>query len=409
MGPRGTARARMGGMRRLLVLAVALLLVPAASARPSANRPVAHRRGRDRERGSRRLARPARRPRPQAGSPRRPADGRGAAAWSRRRPEPARDRDAARLALAAAAQGLPRLQRSAGGEDRPRRPLRLRRGRRQRGDLRDRPRQAEDRRIASTSACRRTTCRSARTAAGSGSRSARSRRRSSGSTRPNLRRPARRRPAPPALPCAQRRLRARRSYGLGQLGAGAVRDGLQRPTPGKVLRRSSELRAPRRRSPSPARGRSLTSGYGSSIEAVLWRTYRRLGHRPDAVRLVQPRHVRRPGRDLVALHRPDRGARGRHAAAVLDGEGRARDPLRRDLALAALADRRSRTVARRGTVRSVESPATRSRPRRTRTSFGVIARRSRAPGTSPAMMPSGAEEVDHRRVRGRAPRRRVGR
>ena len=31
----------MGGMRRLLVLATALLLVPAASARPSANRPVA--------------------------------------------------------------------------------------------------------------------------------------------------------------------------------------------------------------------------------------------------------------------------------------------------------------------------------------------------------------------------------
>ena len=31
----------MGGMRRLLVLATALLLVPAASAHPSANRPVA--------------------------------------------------------------------------------------------------------------------------------------------------------------------------------------------------------------------------------------------------------------------------------------------------------------------------------------------------------------------------------
>src|SRR3954453_9038081 len=31
----------MGGMRRLLVLAAALLLVPAASAHPSANRPVA--------------------------------------------------------------------------------------------------------------------------------------------------------------------------------------------------------------------------------------------------------------------------------------------------------------------------------------------------------------------------------
>ena len=124
----GETVARLGPAR--LRLAVSLACAdssyspspPARSRRvrpPVGNRPVAHRRCRDRERGSRGLARPARRSRPQAGSPRRPADGRGAAPRPGGRRQPARDGDAARLALAAAAQGLPRLQRSAGRADRP--------------------------------------------------------------------------------------------------------------------------------------------------------------------------------------------------------------------------------------------------------------------------------------------------
>ena len=98
-------------------------------------RPVAHRRGRDLERGLRRLARAARRSRAQACSPRRPADGRSAAARSGGRRQPARHRDAARLAQSAAARGLPRLPSSPQvASDRPRRPVRLRRRRRQRRD-----------------------------------------------------------------------------------------------------------------------------------------------------------------------------------------------------------------------------------------------------------------------------------
>src|SRR3954454_6258709 len=45
----------------------------------------------------------------------------------------------------------------------------------------------------------------------------------------NLPATARSRPPPPTLPWAQHRLRPGRAYGLGQLGASALRDGLQRP------------------------------------------------------------------------------------------------------------------------------------------------------------------------------------
>ena len=210
-----------------------------------------HRRGRDRERGSCGLARPARRSRPQAGSPRRPADDRGAAARSRRRPQPPRDRDAARLVLAAAAEGLPWLQRSAGGQDRPRRRLRLRRGRRQRRDLRDRPRQANDRgpRLRRPAGAphvvqpRRPSALDRARRGGDDDRPARY------FESPTT---ARRRPHPPTLPRPQHRLRTGRPFGLGQFGACALCDVYSART-GKVVRVLRAARA-RRRSPSRARG-----------------------------------------------------------------------------------------------------------------------------------------------------------
>ena len=81
----------------------------------------------------------ARRSRPQARS-RATRCGRGAAPRPRGRPQPARHGDAVAWHRLRPSR-LPGLPRSAGREDRPRRPFRLCRGRRQRGDLRDRPRE----------------------------------------------------------------------------------------------------------------------------------------------------------------------------------------------------------------------------------------------------------------------------
>ena len=155
----------------------------------------------------------------------------------------------------------------------------------------------------STSAWARTTWLSARTGHASGLRSARWRPRSSGSTRPAWRTRGSR-PPPSALPVAQRRLRARRAQRLAQLGAGAVRHGLQRRD-----RQGREGHPGRTRPPGDCLLRRAGAAHerlrlvhrGSAVADLP-----EARHRADAVRVVQPRHLRRTGRDVVAVHRPGR-------------------------------------------------------------------------------------------------------
>ena len=174
-------------MRSLLVLAVALLLVPAASAHPSADRPVAlvaaetanevlavslgphggHVLKRVRLEDPLMVAAPLH-------GPAVVVDPHGTVTLLGCSTRCVRSRSSA-------ASAIRRLRGSL------RRPLRLCRGRRQRDDLRDRPRAAQDRRPRPGGPAGTSHVVAARTAAGSGSRSARWRGRSSASTRPTSR------------------------------------------------------------------------------------------------------------------------------------------------------------------------------------------------------------------------------
>ncbi len=188
------------------------------------------------------------------------------------------------------------------------------------------------------SAQARTTCPSARTASASGSRSARWRPRSSGSTPPT---------------CAHPRIAGRLHPRFPSHSVGFAPDGrtvwlssarapyvtVYNAATGRVVKVIRAGRAPA--------GSRLLGRAGAADERL--RLVHRGGavadvpevrHRPHALRLVQPRHVRRAGRDLVAAHRPGRPS---------SGQGRS------------TASGRRRSRPRRATSRSLSGRASRSR------------------------------------------------
>ena len=224
---------------------------------------------------------------------------------------PRRHGDAARVAQPAADQGLPRFRDPEVARIAPGRTARLRHRRRNREALGDRPRPAQDRRTRLRGRAR-TTCRSARTG-----------RRlwiALGETATtvvrldtsNPRQPRVIGRLPPAVPGAQRGLRAGRPRRSGSPRRGPRTSPATTPRPGSSLevvggrsRRRRTVAFSGARGPAHERLR-LVAHRGCRLAD---RT-RGSGTRSRAVRLVQPRHVRRLGRDVVALHRPGDRARG---------------------------------------------------------------------------------------------------
>ena len=283
------------------------------------------------ERGLRRLARAAWRPCARACSPRRPADGGCAAARAGGRGQPARQRDAARLAQSSPAQGAPRLHSARGRRDRSRWPVRYVSDAAAATWSIDLQRRSIVRRLFVGSLAHHLDFspngRRLWVALGERRHIVRLDLRTS---RPRVV------GHPSACDRAWHRVLAERENRVGQLFRGAVRNGV-RSGVGQGAAEDRRRKGPQEIAFSGKRA-LVTSGYGSSLEAVSWRTYGRHGSVSMPYGSFNLATFGGRGRCELGPDRLRHGARSRDAEAHVDDEDRAGDALRRNLGVA----RRSR-------------------------------------------------------------------